>query len=271
MGPRPGSLDGVEATEQFRELMLRPEEGMALDEGALLIAAHAYDGLDVARELTRIDELAASSNASTLDAVVRHLFVDLGFTGNRRAYYDPRNSYLNDVVTTRKGIPISLSVLAIAVGRRLGVPLQGVSMPGHFLLRDRLSDDVFVDPFSGGRVLDRKGCVERFHEVQGPDAEFDDAFLAPVGNHAILARILANLRSIFAADNDRASTLWVLRLRSLIPGVPMEERGELASALAAVGRFREAASEFDLLAENLGGDLGNEYRGNADRLRARLN
>jgi regulator of sirC expression with transglutaminase-like and TPR domain len=260
-----------EVTARFASVVDRPEQEVPLDEAALLIAAHAYPGLDVAQELGRLDRLADTCFAPTLDALVRHLFVDLGFVGNRQEYYDPRNSFLNDVVTRRRGIPISLSVLTLVVGRRLGVPLRGVSMPGHFLLRDVVSPDVFVDPYAGGRLLDRKGCMARFHDVQGADAEFDDSFLAPVGTHAILARMLANLRAIFLATSDRASLLWVLRLRSAIPTVPAEERGELASTLAAVGRFREAASELDVLADTLGGDLGRQYRSSADRLRARLN
>lgn len=258
-------------TARFGALMHRSEEAIPLDEGALLIAAHAYPTLDVGRELHRLDEFASTCFAPTLDALVRHLFVDLGFSGNRQSYYDPRNSFLNDVLERRSGIPITLSVLAMSVGHRIGVPLSGVSMPGHFLLRDRVTPDVFVDPFAHGKVLDRAGCIARFHEVQGVDATFDDDYLEPVGNRSILARILANLRSIFLATGDRESLLWVLRLRSAIPGVPVEERGELASALAAVGRFGEAASEFDLLADTLGDDLGDEYRRSAHRLRARMN
>lgn len=261
----------MDVTERFGELMAGPEETVPLDEGAFLIAAHAYPELDVVGALSELDRIAAACYAPTLDALVRHLFVDLGFTGNRQAYYDPRNSYLNEVVERRLGIPISLSLLALSVGRRLGVPLSGVSMPGHFLLRDRVAPDVFVDPYAGGKILDRAGCIARFYDVQGEDAVFDEAFLAPVGNHRILARLLANLREIFLANNDRASLVWVLRLRSSIPTVPIDERGELASALAAIGRIHEAANEFEGLADQVDGDLGDEFRANAHRLRARLN
>jgi regulator of sirC expression with transglutaminase-like and TPR domain len=130
---------------------------------------------------------------------------------------------------------------------------------------------VFVDPFNGGRLLDRDGCEARFHEIQGADADFDDTFLVPVRTYAILARLLANLRAIFLATSDRASLLWVLELMSLLPTSSVEARGELASALAAVGRYREAARTFDDLASALGGELGDEYRASARRLRARMN
>jgi len=242
-----------------------------LDEAALLIGAHAYPDLDVAAELARLDALAAGCTDPTLDGLLAHLFIDLGFTGNRTQYYDPRNSFLNDVMSRRTGIPISLAVLTLTVGQRLGVPLRGVGMPGHFLLRDQVDHDVFVDPFAGGAILDRQGCIRAFVSVHGEDATFDELWLEPVDTPAILGRMLLNLRSTYAAGGDREALTWVLRLRTLIPGVPAEERAELASVLASNGRFALAATEFDQLAGQLGGGLGEEYRRTAERLRARLN
>ncbi len=266
-----GTLRRVQATEQFADLLRRPEEELPLDRAALLIAVHAYPDLDVDAELAVIDRIAERCFAPTLDALVRYLFVDLAFRGNRTAYYDPRNSYLNDVIHRRRGIPITLSVLTMAVGRRLGVPLAGVGMPGHFLLRDRVDPTVFVDPFAGGAFLDRAGCERAFRAVHGPDAVFDDAFLEPVGPFTVLARMLANLRVVFTARGDHAALVWVLRLRTLLPGVPTEERAELAAALAASGDFRGAARELDITAERLGGGIGEEYARRAVLLRARLN
>lgn len=251
--------------------MSQPETELSLDEAALLIAAHAYPALDLAAELRKIDALAEGCFAPTLDALVHHLFVDLEFGGNRRAYYDPRNSFLNDVVARRVGIPISLSVLAIVVGRRLGVPLVGIGLPGHFLLRDQVDHDVFVDPFDHGALLDRAGCEQAFRRVQGADASFDPAFLEPVGSFTILTRMLANLRAIFAAASDHQALLWVIRLRTALPDVGPEERGELAAALAATGAFGAAAAELDGLAAQLGGSLGEAYAQRAAGLRARLN
>lgn len=258
-------------TARFCALMQLDEREVRLDEAALLIAAHAYPDLDVPTELGRVDELADGCAAPTLDGLLRHLFGDLGFAGNTHTYFDPRNSYLNDVLDRRTGIPISLGVLTMAVGRRIGVPLVGIGMPGHFVLRDQVDHSVFVDPFANGAVLDQDGCARAFHAVHGPDAHFDPSFLAPVGTFAIIGRMLANLRSVFAASTDRAGLTWAIRLRTMVPGVALEERGELATVLASAGRFAEAASEFDHLAELLGGDLGSRYRADAHRLRARLN
>jgi regulator of sirC expression with transglutaminase-like and TPR domain len=238
---------------------------------ALLIAAHGRPGLLVETELARLDHLAEQCAVPTLDGLVAHLFTDLGFGGDRGDYYDPRNSYLDEVLSRRRGIPITLSVLTMAVGRRLGVPLEGVGMPGHFLIRDKVDPSVFVDPFHHGEILDRDGCLRVFQAVQGPDATFDDSCLQTIGPNGIAARMLANLRNVFVGQGDRGSLTWVLRLRTLLPGSPAEEQVDLASALAAVGRFSDAASQYEGAADRLGGTLGQEYRRTAARLRARLN
>jgi regulator of sirC expression with transglutaminase-like and TPR domain len=261
----------MEATERFAELVRRPEAAVPLDEAALAIAAHARPDLDPHLELGRLDALASACFAPTLDALLVHLFVDLGFRGNARDYYDPRNSYLDQVVDRRLGIPITLSVLCMVVGRRIGVPLAGVGMPGHFLLRDRVDPDVFVDPFGGGAQVDRHACEAMFHALHGADAPFDERFLDPVGTHAVLARMLANLRNVFTSRSDRSSLVWVLRLRTLLPGAPIEDRVDLAAGLAAVGRFRDAAAEYDVAAERFGGQMGDELHRTAAKLRARLN
>jgi len=257
--------------ERFGELMAGPEAELALDEAALLIAARFRPDLDLARELGHLDELAAGCPGPTLDYLLAHLFGDLGFAGNRVDYYDPRNSYLDQVVARRTGIPITLAVLTLSVGRRLGVPLVGVGMPGHFLVRDQVDPDLFVDPFRSGARLDGRQCAAAFAAVHGPEAAFHPAYLAPVGPRLIVSRMLANLRSIFAGVGDRPSLVAVLELNNCLPASSGEDRGELAAALAATGRFGDAARQYDLAAELLGGSLGAEYRRNADRLRARLN
>lgn len=261
----------VDATDRFAAVVQRPEPELRLDEAALLIAAHAYPDLDIDAERGRLDELAEHCYAPTLDALIDRLFVELGFHGNRDDYYDPRNSFLNDVVTRRTGIPITLSVLTIEVGRRIGVPVAGVSLPGHFLLRDRVDPSVFVDPFGGGRLLDERACERVFRTLHGAGTPFDESLLEPVGARPIVARMLANLKSIYLARSDRRGLAWVLRLRSLLPGAADGERRELAGALAAAGRYDEAADELEQLAEELPGVKADEATAAARRLRARLN
>jgi regulator of sirC expression with transglutaminase-like and TPR domain len=263
----------MDATRRFVELLGLPDPELPLDEAALVIAAHAEPGLDVATELARVDDLAAGVRDPTLTGVLRHLYRDLGFTGNRDDYYDPANSMLHHVMRRRVGIPITLSVLTMEVGRRIGVPLWGVGMPGHFLLRDKVDPAVFVDPFDAGRVLDERGCARLFRQVHGSAAQLDPVFLQPVARHQIVARILVNLRGVYAARGDRSSLLWVLALRAHLPGAGPAELGELANVLAADGRLTAAAEAQERAAEMLevAGADASGARAAAVHLRARLN
>ncbi|MDQ3980185.1 MAG: transglutaminase-like domain-containing protein, partial [Actinomycetota bacterium] len=190
-------------TASFAELVQGPESQLPLDRASLLVAAHAYPDLDIEAELEAINELAAGCPEPTLPGWRRYLFEELGFTGNVDDYYDPANSFLNEVLRRRVGLPISLSVLGMEVGRRLGLHLVGVGMPGHFLIQHVGSDPpVWVDPFSGGRLLDRQTCEERFHLVNGASTPFLETYLDPVGPRAILGRMLANLKAIYATRGN---------------------------------------------------------------------
>jgi regulator of sirC expression with transglutaminase-like and TPR domain len=269
------------ATDDFLALVAQPEDRIALDVGCLLIAAHAHRAdahrASVAEGRARLDELAAGCPGGDLGAVLGHLFGTLGFEGNRAQYDDPRNSLLDEVMDRRTGIPITLSVVVIEVGRRLGLDLAPVGMPGHFLVG--AGDGRYVDAFERGHVLDVDGCRRRFAELAGPAAPWSTELLAPVGPRAVLSRVLANLRRVFADAGDLHSLEWVLALRAGIPGVPVSERAERASVLAALGRYDAAASELDRLAaaSRAGGSSGehqavaDDLEARAARLRARLN
>ena len=260
----------MEPVARFTALVRRPESEIPLDEAALLIAVVAKDGVDVEGTLRALDEIADEVPAPTLDGLRALLFRDLGFGGNPDDYYDPANSYLDDVLDRRVGIPISLAVVMMEVGRRIGVPLWGVSMPGHFLVRDKVDPDVFVDPFARGRVLDRDGCEARFHAVQGPGSVFDDSFLEPVGKRAILTRMLANLETVAAVREDGDLLRHVLELRVALPDAGLVEHRKLATALAATGRYDAAADVLDAYADrDVDGAVA--ARAAADQLRAKLN
>jgi len=259
----------ADAGTEFARLVQGAEDDIALDEGALLIAAHAYPDLDVAGELGRLDDLARRCPATGPQDVVAYLCEDCGFSGNRHHYDDPRNSFLNDVLRRRTGIPITLAVLAMEVGRRAGVPLSGVGLPGHFLV---LGGDVLLDPFNGGRRLDTEQCQALLLDTAGPDVPFDTSLLAPVGPRAILARILANLRQIYLRSGDTVGLAWVVRLRTSIPGLPRTELVDLARALVRRGRFSEGAMALEeLAAAPAPGVDSDRLRASARLLRARLN
>jgi regulator of sirC expression with transglutaminase-like and TPR domain len=258
-------------TARFTELVQGPESELPLDRASLLIAAHAYPDLDVEGELARLDELAAGCPEATLEGWRRYLFEELRFTGNVDQYYDPANSFLNEVIRRRVGLPISLSVLAMEVGRRLGLQLVGVGMPGHFLLQDTASSPpVWVDPFSGGRLLDREACEERFHLVNGASTPFLESYLDPVGPRAILGRMLANLKAIYASRGNLEALAWVFALRLAVPGVPILERRDLALVLGSTGQFVQAAEALEELAESQPAQAPS-LLAEAIALRARLN
>ena len=169
-------------TARFAELMARDESAVPLDEGALLVAAHAHPGLNLDEWLVRLDELAAAAPDEPA-ALAHHLFVTEGFAGNRVDYSDPRNSLLDDVIDRRLGIPITLSILMIEVGRRIGVPVHGVGMPGHFLVG--VDDDrrraPFFDPFHDGPSCRRRRLRGAASPRCTPASPFDPHYLAPIG------------------------------------------------------------------------------------------
>ncbi len=260
----------MRATERFVELVQGPEQDLALDEAALLLAAHAEPGLDVEAELQRLDALAASVSDPSAGAVAALLFERLGLRGNTDDYSDPRNSFLNQVLDRQLGIPISLAVVMIEVGRRAGVAMEGIGMPGHFLVR---GGGEVRDPFHGGRALDHAACEALFRAIHGPTAPFTPAMLAPVGPRIILARMLANLRQGYVARRDAPALEWVVRLRVAIPGVPVSELADLARLLGELGRFGEAAKALDDLtvAGVLSPDDSAKLHGRAVAFKARLN
>lgn len=253
---------------------------MALDEVALLIAAHARLGLDVEEQQGRLDEWAQACPTQDVAGVVRVVLGEGGLTGNRDDYYDPRNSLLDQVLDRRLGVPITLAVVTMEVARRVGVDLVGVGMPGHFLLGHGRADDglpqAFFDPFDGGRRLDRAGCQHLFEGMQGTSIPFEDRYLAPAGPRAIVHRMLANLEAAYRARGDGTSLAWVLRLRSLVPGMdPPEALVGLARAQAGLGRYDDAADTMDDVAGGLRSagrhDGAKRAKAQAIQLRARLN
>jgi regulator of sirC expression with transglutaminase-like and TPR domain len=252
-------------TEAFTRLVRQPESELALDEATLLIAAHDHD-VDAPASLAALDELAGSA-PDDVEAMARHLFVEQGFAGNQVDYGDPRNSYLDWVLRRRLGLPITLSVLLVEVARRRGVALHGVGMPGHFLVGD--DDGRYLDPFHQGAVLDERGC-RALSERLRPGAPWHRSYLEPVGPRAILVRMLANLVHTFV-ERSPADAVWALQLRLAVPGVAPGERRETAALLGTLGRFGEAASALDELADDLDEAGAVRAREDAARLRARGN
>jgi regulator of sirC expression with transglutaminase-like and TPR domain len=228
--------------DRFAELLARDEAEIDLARACLLIAEDAYPGLDVEGYLGEIERLAmrlrgrfpaGAGNEERVASLNGFLFDELGFSGNTRDYYDPRNSYLNQVLERRTGIPITLSILYLEIGRRIGLAFEGVSFPGHFLVRLRLRGAMLVlDPFSGGDALAESELRARLARVipEGAtggvpvDALPLDTFLEAAGKRQILARLLRNLKGIYREAGQSQRQLEVLN-RMLV--VAPEAHGEL--------------------------------------------
>ena len=249
-------------------MVQRPEAEVPLDEAALLISAAAQPDLDVAGQLERLDGIAHRVTAGDLASLNRVLFDEVGLRGDRDGYYDPFNSYLDRGL----GIPITLAVLQIEVGRRSGVVLEGVGMPGHFLVRDPARPMTLMDPFRSGRSMAAADCQRLLRDTTGSPARLTPEMLSTTGTHAVLARMLANLDRVFEMKQDRRALSWVCTLRLALPATAMGDRTQLAARLAGLGRLDTAAS----LLEQVAGEVGSErvrtrLLEQAEAFRARLN
>ena len=217
---------------RFARLMATGSSEPWLDEASLALSSALQPGLDEMECLVALDMMAGECPTPTADGVARHLFDTLGFSGNRNAYYDWRNSCLDRVVATRVGIPISLSILMIEVGRRVGVPLVGVGMPAHFLVRTADDEGTFFDPFHGPDRLDRDGVRRLFEAVTNGQAPWRESYLDPTANRDIVIRMLNNLKGSFARQSDAVRFAIVMQLRAVVPELRDEELSEFLAATA---------------------------------------
>ncbi len=208
--------------ELLPDLLAGRRDDVELDRAALELATIEYPSLDIQPFLELLDSHAAELagrlhpgivGADFLLATNHYLFEELGFAGNTKDYYDPRNSCLNDVLTERVGIPITLSVVYIEIARRLGRPMRGVGLPSHFIVRyDDGAFSTFLDPFHGGRLLTTADCFALVREVSGTEMEFDARLLDPVGTRQILYRMINNLVNAYQARGAHAKSIQLLDL-----------------------------------------------------------
>ena len=242
----------------FHAYSIQPDDELDLLEGALLIAKDEYPALDSAEVEAQLKALAqplAQAGISSMPAPVQaralaeHLFVRLGFRGNRDDYYDPRNSFLNEVVSRRIGIPISLSLVYVEVARRAGVSASPVGFPGHFLARiDDHDRRVVVDPFHGGEALDEVALAELLRRA-GSKLRYSSDMIAATPVRHVLARMLMNLRGIYANRGEYARLLVILdRLIDILPDAS-EELRDRGLLLGRLGAPEAAARDLDSYVE----------------------
>jgi len=237
--------------QEFRELVRTPEIDLAA--AALAIARIEYPDLSPEPALARLDNLAARSRASkagtaphALERLRDFLFEEEEFRGNAHDYYDPRNSCLNDVLERRLGIPITLSVLTMEVGRRVGLDIVGIGLPGHFCVGARVEGELVVlDPFGGGRVLARAEAEAVASRAVGRSVTLTDAHFAPTAKPQIVVRMLRNLQSIYGRREDWQKALAVIdRLLVVDIDAPghLRDRG---TVLVKLGDLHRGASEWE--------------------------
>ncbi len=232
------------------------EEQIDLLTCALTIAKLEYPGLDVERYRARVIELAehvkqkagrSTESIEILGIINEVLFGDEGFRGNADDYYDPRNSFFNEVLDRRLGIPITLSLLYMEVARRAGVPVFGVGMPGHFLLKFYEVDgkELFLDAYNAGRLLSPEDCKERLTEIYNGQIPLGANLLAPVGKRQLLTRMLNNLRSIYMTTRQLKKALAVIDLILVIYPRSADDVKQRAMLRYQLGHLHGAADELD--------------------------
>ncbi len=245
------------ARERFTALVSGPETELDLAEAALLIAQEEQPDLDVAHYLKRLDQLADAVRAKLpeaptpqdrIQALNTHLFFEEGLRGNAGEYYDPRNSFLNEVLERKTGIPITLSVLYMEVGRRLGLPLAGVGFPGHFLVKYVGPDEEQVlDPFAGGAAVSEEQLAAKLKSMYGDNNPFMaqiPQLLSPATKKEILIRMLRNLKGVYLQKGDFERALSIIdRILLLAPDFAMEVR-DRGAVQQRLGRMQGAVRDF---------------------------
>jgi regulator of sirC expression with transglutaminase-like and TPR domain len=239
---------GDSPRSRLEEILARPDREVNLAEAALLVAAEEYEDLDVRSYLVRLDEMGVALKRRleeeprperAIMALNRYLFQEQGFRGNNEQYYDARNSYLNEVIDRRTGIPITLSTVYMEVARRAGLEVEGVGLPGHFVVRVQMpSRALLVDPFHGGQLLTERDCQERLDRIFDGKVKLEPKMLLPCRRKDMLERILRNLKAIYLRDQDKDRALRVVDLLVRIqPGSAedLRDRGVLYAALDCYG------------------------------------
>jgi regulator of sirC expression with transglutaminase-like and TPR domain len=237
---------------EFRQAVDRSEEKIELGRAALTIALIDYPNLDIPDYLDRMDRLAMEVTGRSgpeadiyrsIAAVNYVLFRQYGFHGNRDDYFDPKNSFLNEVIERKTGIPITLSVLYMEVAQRVGFMLDGVGFPGHFLVKcvgD--GEEIVIDPFNGGEIKSREDIDKMLFDLYGGKVVFHSDFLAPSTKKDILKRMLTNLKAIYINRNDLVRSLSALdRLVILDPtsAVDTRDRGVVYLRLECYAQARD--------------------------------
>lgn len=238
----------------FAEMMKLPDEEISLAGAALLMARTEYPELDSAGPLAHLDRLAAAvdagpehSPAANIAALNDLLFEREKFAGNEREYDDPRNSYLNDVLERKLGIPITLSLVYLEVARRRGIPLAGVSFPGHFLVKyETGTGEMIIDPYHRGAILSPADCAQLLQAQFGAGPEVQPRYFDAASPKQILARMLNNLKGSYSRRKNYAKVLTMIEMTLFIDPGSIQDIRDRGMVRLVMKRYREAMADFKL-------------------------
>lgn len=219
--------------QEFEEMVRRPDAEIDLAAASLMVARHEYPFLDIDHYPRKLDQMGdevrdligAERHSSTVAAgLVRYLFRELSFTGATDEYFDPRASHLNEVLDRRVGIPISLSIVYMEVARRAGFQVDGVGLPGHFIVKHpQPGGDIYIDPFNHGALLSRADCIRKVREIYNGSVDFQPYMLGAVTRRQILAREIHNLKTIHAAARAQEKALAMVEFLLILAPWNLDE------------------------------------------------
>ena len=240
---------------EFRQAIERPDERIDLGRAALTIALADYPDLDIASYLKRIDDLAVQvSQRSGAEADIFRsiaalnyvLFKEQGFCGNRDEYYDPKNSFLNEVLDRKRGLPITLSILYMDVGQRNGLAVEGVGFPGHFLVKTiSEGQEIVIDPFNAGDVKSYEALQAMLDQFHGGRVRLHRDFLAALPKKQILKRMLTNLKAIYGRGGELVKLLAVLDRLIILDPCSVEDVRDRGSVYLRLDCHGQAKDDFE--------------------------
>lgn len=208
--------------DALTDLLQTPDDELPLDRAALLVASAFQPELDMDVYLSRIDLLADQASRKVrsvigsrlqLAELREFLFIQEGFRGNREAYYDPRNAFLSEVLDRKLGIPVSLGILYMEVARRLELQMDGVGLPGHFIVRHEAPEGEFlIDPYTQGTLLAVEDCEHLIRSLYGEQAQLDERYLKPISRTRVLKRLLSHLKGVYLHAGNKTQAITTLDL-----------------------------------------------------------
>lgn len=240
----------------FYQEVDRADELIDLSKAALYIALEEYPTLSPDEYLNALDTMAnevkerlpnAQYPLRIIQAINQYLYDDLGFAGNQENYYDPRNSFLNEVLDRRLGIPITLSLVYLEIARRIDFPMVGIGMPGHFLIRPDFEEaGIYVDAFNGGNILFPEDCEARLAQIYNQPVKMQPHFLAPVSNREFLMRMLGNLKAIYLNQGENLKAIAAIEYMLLLFPEAIIERRDRGILYYQLGLWSEARQDLEI-------------------------